>query len=100
MLFTVLSTLLLSVWRYYLRTPGVGKNIYLKNNACVEKKIKISVDDRGFNSYRMKNVLILSTREAVREQSKSLKGDKWCFVFIIKKFSVTVYKEPYFLISK
>lgn len=44
----------------------------------------------------MNNVLILCTGEGVREQNKSLKGHRWCFVFIIKKFSFKVYKKPYF----
>lgn len=62
------------------------KNVYLKHNGCVEKKIKSSVDDRFFfYSYGMNNVLILCTGEQVREQNKSLKGHRWCFVFIIKK---------------
>lgn len=70
---------------------GGKKNVYLKHNGCVEKKTKSGVDDRFFYCYGMNNVLILYTGEGVREQNKSLKGHRWCFVFIIKKFSFTVY---------
>lgn len=85
--FTVSSALLLSVWRSYLRTPGAGekKNVYLKHNGCVEENIKSGVDDGFFHSYGVNDVVIVCTGEGVREQNKSLKGHRWCFVFIIKK---------------
>lgn len=68
----------------------------MKHNGCVEKKIKSGVDDGFFHSYGVSNVVIVCTGEGVKEQNKSLKGHRCCFVFIIKKFSFTVYKELYF----
>lgn len=67
------------------RSWGKKNNVYLKHNGCVEENIKSGVDDGFFHSYGVNDVVIVCTGEGVREQNKSLKGHRWCFVFIIKK---------------